>query len=222
MTSSETRALRHAALLVLGLGFLRATVESVRSPVTTRGVAAQDSAGLAALLDESRGSRDEAQRRALPLTDDERIDPNTAGEEDLDRLPGVGAQVAERIVRTRQDRGPFAEPGDLLSVPGLGPATLARITPHLQWSTQPRFESVARPSRADLVGEAAKPGRLDLNRASSEELQGLPGVGPVMAGRILTLRQDLGRFRGLEELESVRGIGPATIERIRALVIVGR
>ena len=222
MTSSETRALRHATLLVLGLAFLRATVESVRNPVTTRGIAAPDSSGLAALLDESRETRDEAQRRALPLTDDERIDPNTAGEEDLDRLPGVGAGVAARIVRMRQDRGPFAEPGDLLSVPGLGPATLARITPHLQWSTQPRFESSARPSRPGLDGEAGKLGRLDLNRASGEELQRLPGVGPVMAERILTLRQDLGRFRGLEGLESVRGIGPATIERIRALVIVGR
>jgi competence protein ComEA len=49
-------------------------------------------------------------------------------------------------------------------------------------------------------------GRLDLNRASGEELQRLPGVGPVMAERILTLRKDLGRFGGLEELESVRGI----------------
>ena len=222
MTSSETRALRHAALLVLGLGFLRTTVEGVRSPVTTRGVAARDSSGLAALLDESRGRRDEAQRRALPLTDDERIDPNTAGEEDLDRLPGVGGEVAARIVRMRQDRGPFAEPGDLLSVPGLGPATLARITPHLQWSTRPQLGTAARPPRPDLDREAGKPGRLDLNQASSEELQRLPGVGPVIAERILTLRQDLGRFRGLEELESVRGIGPATIERIRALVIVGR
>ena len=188
----------------------------------TRGAAVPDSPGLAALLDESRESRDEAQRRALPLTDDERIDPNTAGEEDLDRLPGVGAEVAARIVRMRQDRGPFAAPGDLLSVPGLGPVTLARITPHLQWSTQPRFESAARPSRPDLDGEAGRPGRLDLNRASGEELQRLPGVGPVMAERILTFRQDLGRFRRLEELESVRGIGPATIEQIRALVIVGR
>jgi competence ComEA-like helix-hairpin-helix protein len=122
----------------------------------------------------------------------------------------------------RQDRGPFAEPGDLLSVPGLGPATLARITPHFQWATEPRPESAARPPRPDLDREAGKPGRVDLNRASSEELQRLPGVGPVMAERILTLRQDLGRFLGLEELKSVRGIGPATIERIRALVIVGR
>jgi competence protein ComEA len=221
MTSSETRALRHAALLVLGLAFVRTAAESVRSPVTTRGAALQDSSGLSLLLDESRMSRDEARRRALPLTGDERIDPNTAGEEDLDRLPGVGPAVAERIVQTRRDRGPFIVPGDLLSVPGVGPATLARITPYLEWSTRPQSERPARPSRPDSEPGARKQARLDLNRASREDLQRLPGVGPVMAERILTLRQELGRFRRLEELESVRGIGPATIERIRSLVIVG-
>ena len=182
----------------------------------------QDSSGLTVLLDESRGSLAEARRRALPLTGDERIDPNTAGEEDLDRLPGVGAEVAGRIVHMRQDRGPFAEPGDLLSVPGVGPATLAKITPYLEWSTQPQFERPARSLRPNRDPEDRPPARLDLNRASREELQKLPGVGPVMAERILTLRQDLRRFRGLEELESVRGIGPATIERIRSLVIIGR
>ena len=221
MTSSETRALRHAALLVLGLGLLRTTVESVRSPVTTRGAAVQDSSGVAVLLDESRRSRDEARRRALPLMRDERIDPNQAGEEDLDRLPGVGANVARRIVQMRHDLGPFSEPGDLLSVPGVGPAILARITPYLEWSTMPQSERALRPSLPYADPEARKPARIDLNRASREELQRLPGVGPVMADRILTLRQDRGRFRGLDELESVRGIGPATIERIRSLVIVG-
>ena len=188
----------------------------------TLGAAAQDSSGLVVLLDESREKRDEALRRALPLRGDERIDPNTAGEEDLDRLPGVGSEVARRIVQMRQDRGPFAEPGDLLSVPGVGPATLARITPYPAWSARPRFEHAARSSRPDSDPETRRQARLDLNRASHEELQGLPGVGRVMADRILALRQNLGRFRGLEELESVRGIGPTTIERIRPLVIVGR
>ena len=143
MTLSETRALRHAALLVLGLGVLRIAAENVQSPVTTHGAAVQDLSGLAVLLDRSRGSRDEARRRSLPLTGGERIDPNTAGEEDLDRLPGVGPAVARRIVQMRQDRGPFGEPRDLLSVPGVGPATLARITPYLEWSTQPRVGDAA-------------------------------------------------------------------------------
>ena len=221
MTYTETRALKHAVLLVLGLGLLRAAAESVRSPVTTQGAAVADSSGLAMLLDESRGSRDEAQRRALPLRGDERIDPNTAGEEDLDRLPGVGPVVAGRIVQTRRDRGPFAEPGDLLSVPGLGPATLARITPYLEWPTQLRLGGSARPRRPDTDPAARKTARLDLNRASREELERLPGIGPVMAERILTLRANVGRFRRLDELQSVQGIGSATIERLRPLVIIG-
>jgi competence protein ComEA len=173
-------------------------------------------------LDESRGSRDEAQRRSLPLTSGERIDPNTAAEEDLDRLPGVGPAVAGRIVQMRQDRGPFSEPRDLLSVPGVGPATLARITPYLEWSTQPRFGDAAPNSRSAGNPAARSSARLDLNRASRKELEGLPGVGPVIAERILTLRRELGRFGRLEELASVRGIGPATIERIRSVVIIGR
>ena len=221
MTSSETRALKHAALLVLGLGLLRTAAEGVRSPVTTQGAASADSSGLAVLLDESRGSRDEAQRRALPLRDDERIDPNTAGEEDLDRLPGVGPAVAGRIVQMRQERGPFTEPGDLLSVPGVGPATLARITPYLEWPTQPRLGRAAPTPRPATNPAARRPVRLDLNRASREELERLPGVGPVMAERILTLRESVGRFRELEELRSVRGIGSGTIERLRPLIIIG-
>ena len=232
MTSSETRALKHAALLVLGLGLLRTASESIRSPVTTQGVAVADSSELAVLLDKSRGSRDEAQRRALPLDDGERIDPNTAGEEDLDRLPGVGPVVAARIVQMRRDHGPFAEPADLLAVPGVGPATLARITPYLEWPTQPqlgrsvrtpqpRLGPPARSRRADTDPTTRTPLPVDLNRASQEELERLPGVGPVMAERILSLRKSVGRFRGLEELQSIRGIGSATIERLRPLVIIG-
>lgn len=229
MTSSETRALKHAALLVLGLALLRTASESIRSPVTTQGVEVADSSGLAALLDESRESRDEAQRRALPLRDDERIDPNTAGEEDLDRLPGVGPVVAARIVQVRRDRGPFTEPSDLLSVPGVGPATLARMTPYLEWPPQSQLGRSARPPlgpsarspRPDQDPTTRTPVPVDLNRASREELERLPGVGPVMAERILRLRERVGKFRGLEELRSVRGIGPATIERLRPLVIIG-
>ena len=230
MTSSETRALRHAALLVLGLGLVRVAVEGVRSPVTTRGATVADSSGLAVLLDESRDSRDEAERRATPLTDGERIDPNSATEEDLDRLPGVGPAVAGRIVQMRQDRGAFTQASDLLSVPGVGPATLARIMPHLALPARARVGAATRV----LPGESTRiPGRdtdsalpnsdrLDLNRATREELQRLPGVGPVTAERILALRENLGRFRSLEELRSVRGIGSATIGRLRPLLSIGR
>ena len=62
-----------------------------------------------------------------------------------------------------------------------------------------------------FVSEATVP----LNAADSEELERLPGIGPVMAKRILDYRQKKGIFRSIEELKNVRGIGPKTLEKIR-------
>ncbi|MBX5465580.1 MAG: helix-hairpin-helix domain-containing protein, partial [Clostridia bacterium] len=62
---------------------------------------------------------------------------------------------------------------------------------------------------------------LDLNRASAEELDRLPGIGPARAAAIVALRQARGGFRSVDELLEVRGIGPALLEELRALVRVG-
>ncbi|HXF68434.1 MAG TPA: ComEA family DNA-binding protein [Thermoflexus sp.] len=62
--------------------------------------------------------------------------------------------------------------------------------------------------------------QLDLNTASVEELERLPGIGPRTAQAIVDYRLKRGPFRRLEDLLAVPGIGPATLERIRPLVTV--
>ena len=62
---------------------------------------------------------------------------------------------------------------------------------------------------------------LDLNRASAAELDALPGIGPVLAARIVEQRERGGAFRRLEDLMAVRGVGPRLLERLRARVQVG-
>ncbi len=62
--------------------------------------------------------------------------------------------------------------------------------------------------------------RLDLNTASVEELERLPGIGPRTAQAIVDYRLKHGPFRRLEDLLAVPGIGPATLERLRPLVTV--
>jgi len=57
-------------------------------------------------------------------------------------------------------------------------------------------------------------GQLDLNAATAAQLDTLPGVGPVTAERILSWRADHGRFRRIEELQEVEGIGPKTYAQI--------
>lgn len=71
--------------------------------------------------------------------------------------------------------------------------------------------------RASPGKKIAPTGVVDMNRASREELQGLPGIGPTLAQRIVEARP----FRSVEDLRRVRGIGPKTLEKLRPLVGVG-
>lgn len=63
--------------------------------------------------------------------------------------------------------------------------------------------------------------QLDLNTATAEQLETLPGIGEVKAAAILAVRAERGGFRSVEELESVRGIGPALLGKLRARITVG-
>jgi competence protein ComEA len=67
-----------------------------------------------------------------------------------------------------------------------------------------------------LPGAPAGPVRL--NTATLEELDTLPGVGPVTAQRILDYRDEHGPFASVDELDAVPGIGPARLEQLRELV----
>lgn len=61
---------------------------------------------------------------------------------------------------------------------------------------------------------------IDVNTASADALEAIPGIGPKTAAAILTDRQENGAFASVEELDRVRGIGPATVERLRPFVRV--
>jgi len=61
-------------------------------------------------------------------------------------------------------------------------------------------------------------GVVNLNTASSAELESLPGVGPALAGRIITWREQNGPFRSVDELLAVSGIGEKTLSGFRELV----
>ena len=60
--------------------------------------------------------------------------------------------------------------------------------------------------------------RINLNLATEAELDSLPGVGPVMAGRIIAWRESNQRFHSIEELQEVPGIGPKVFANLKALV----
>ena len=67
-------------------------------------------------------------------------------------------------------------------------------------------------------GSSVPLGPVDLNRATAAELDGLPGIGPATAQAIVAHREANGPFAAIDDLEQVRGIGPAKLATIRPLV----
>lgn len=64
------------------------------------------------------------------------------------------------------------------------------------------------------------PALLDLNRATADELEALPGIGAVLAQRVVAFRESAGRFRTVEDLRGVKGIGAKTFDRLKSLITV--
>lgn len=82
------------------------------------------------------------------------------------------------------------------------------------------------PAQTDPAEKATQPTQsisfpLNVNSASAEELQSLPGIGPVLARRIVAYREENGGFSRVEELMQVEGIGEKRIEEILEYITIG-
>jgi competence protein ComEA len=69
-------------------------------------------------------------------------------------------------------------------------------------------------------GDGSSGELININTASLEELDSLPGIGPTLAQRIIDYREEHGPFATIEEIMEVSGIGPATFENIKDLITV--
>jgi comEA protein len=66
------------------------------------------------------------------------------------------------------------------------------------------------------------PAPINLNTATSEELQQVPGIGPVTAKKILQMRKSYGPFKSVDDLRAIRGIGPKRLEKMRKYLTAGK
>ncbi|UCD25705.1 MAG: helix-hairpin-helix domain-containing protein [Gemmatimonadota bacterium] len=195
---------RRAAVVLLGVAFAGVVVRLLALSGSAPGdISYRPIAG-------DRPSQDSvvarATRLARPLAPDEKINIDRAPAEELARLPRIGPALAARIVADRAANGPFGSLAGLDRVAGVGPKLLDGIRVHATFS--------GRPPEPDQ-----RQGLVRLSTATEAELTQLPGIGPVKARAIVEYRRRHGPYLTVESLERVAGIGRATIDRIRQLVV---
>ncbi len=122
-----------------------------------------------------------------------------AGSRAADAVAVAGGAVPEADVDALNLAAPVSD-GERIYVPVVG-------------------EAVPLPA-ASPGGSVAPAGPIDLNRATAGQLDELPGIGPATAQAIVTHRDTNGPFASVDDLEQVRGIGPAKLAAIRPLVTV--
>lgn len=125
--------------------------------------------------------------------------------------PGTVALPTGRLVAT-----PVATPAPLAtpnSTPLPSPVAVAPTDP-------PTSPALATATPVPAPGVVREDGRIDLNRATTEDLMRLPGVGEKRAQAIVAYRQENGPFRNVAGLDEVEGFGAASVQRLEPLLWV--
>ncbi|PIP21355.1 MAG: hypothetical protein COX39_03285 [Candidatus Nealsonbacteria bacterium CG23_combo_of_CG06-09_8_20_14_all_40_13] len=104
---------------------------------------------------------------------------------------------------------------------------IARLNDTLSKTEIQRTETTSEEiiSQGKVAGESTAfgqevAGKININTADATTLDSLPGIGPVYASRIIEYRQANGGFKSIEEIEQIKGIGPATFEKMKDKITI--
>jgi competence protein ComEA len=135
----------------------------------------------------------------------------------LVRLP-PGARVAD-AVRAAGGASPGADVSALNLAALVADADKIQVPKRGEAPVQPPAGGTGVSGGTGRAGAAAG-APVDLNAAGAQELDALPGIGPVLAQRIVDFRTSKGRFASVDDLRQVEGIGPKKFEQLKPLLVV--
>lgn len=159
------------------------------------------------------------------------INLNTATSRQLQTLSGIGEAKAAAIIEYRETHGGFFDVSELLNVSGIGEQTFENIRNYITVgdavpAVKPPAETQNPQSTASVPSNTPTeiPEQIpivNINTASLEEIQKLPGIGSAKAMAIVQYRSVFGDFYDINEIKNVDGIGEGVFEGIRDYITVG-
>uniref|UniRef100_A0A3Q1EHD8 Endonuclease/exonuclease/phosphatase family domain-containing protein 1 n=1 Tax=Acanthochromis polyacanthus TaxID=80966 RepID=A0A3Q1EHD8_9TELE len=155
------------------------------------------------------------------MVNQERLNINTATEEELMTLPGVNRTVAQNIVEYRDCIGGFKKVEDLALVSGIGATKLEVIKLEICVSSRTSSSQHSPSSlRKDLEHQSST--GMNINTATPAQLMSIRGITEKIAKNIVAYRAEHGPFKSIEDLVRVNHINSSLLDKIRFQVFVER
>ncbi|KAM8766434.1 endonuclease/exonuclease/phosphatase family domain-containing protein 1 isoform 2-T2 [Acanthopagrus schlegelii] len=155
------------------------------------------------------------------LVNQERLNINTATEEELMTLPGVNRTVAQNIVEYRDCIGGFKKVEDLALVSGVGATKLEVIKLEICVSSRTSSSQHSPSSLRKDLDHLSCTG-MNINTATPAQLMSIRGITEKIAKNIVAYRADQGPFKSIEDLVRVHHINSSLLDKIRFQVFVER
>lgn len=139
------------------------------------------------------------------------------------KSPGIfTAQAGDRVIDLISSAGSFTEKADTdkVNFAQIIEDQMVIYVPEIGEEDKGNLENIQVGTSGDAVTKGTSGGLVNLNTATQEDLQTLTGIGPSKANAILEYRETVGKFKEVDELKQVTGIGDKTFERLRDSISV--
>lgn len=139
------------------------------------------------------------------------------------KSPGIfTAQAGDRVIDLISAAGSFTEKADTdkVNFAQIIEDQMVIYVPEIGEEDKGDLENIQVGTSGDAVTKGTSGGLVNLNTATQEDLQTLTGIGPSKANAILEYREKAGKFKEVDELKQVTGIGDKTFERLRDSISV--
>ncbi|MBT2602502.1 helix-hairpin-helix domain-containing protein [Bacillus sp. ISL-53] len=139
------------------------------------------------------------------------------------KSPGIfTAQAGDRVIDLISSAGSFTEKADTdkVNFAQIIEDQMVIYVPEIGEEDKGNLENIQVGTSGDAVTKGTSGGLVNLNTATQEDLQTLTGIGPSKADAILEYRETVGKFKEVDELKQVTGIGDKTFERLRDSISV--
>ncbi|CAH0192658.1 ComE operon protein 1 [Peribacillus simplex] len=139
------------------------------------------------------------------------------------KSPGIfTAQAGDRVIDLISAAGSFTDKADKdkVNFAQIVEDQMVIYVPEIGEEDKGYLENMQVGSSGDAVSGGTSGGLVNLNTATQEDLETLTGIGPSKANAILEYRETVGKFKEVDELKKVTGIGDKTFERLRDSILV--